>query len=74
MAILASPYYTGHVHSILGQNLNVSRRRRFGHLFFINTIPLGNFRFLAENRGQFLGGTFFHKFVLGSSDNTLSNF
>ena len=36
-AILASTYYTGHVHSILGRNLNVARRRRFGQ-FFRHTI------------------------------------
>ena len=33
LAILASTYYTGPVHSILGQNLNVARRRRFGQFF-----------------------------------------
>ena len=42
--------------------------------FFHHTITLGNFWFLAENRGQFFGGIFFHKSVLGSPDDTLSNF
>ena len=42
-AILLSTYYTGRVHSILGQNLP----RRFGH-----TIPLGIFGFFAENQSQ----------------------
>ena len=32
-AIWLSTYYTGHVHSILGQNLNGARRRRFGQFF-----------------------------------------
>ena len=31
--ILLSTYYTGCVHSILGQNLNGARRRRFGQFF-----------------------------------------
>ena len=31
-AILTATYYTGRVHSILGQNLNVARRR-FGQFF-----------------------------------------
>ena len=46
-AILPSTYYTGRVHSILGQNLNGARRRRFGH-----TIRLGSFGFFAENQSQ----------------------
>ena len=32
-AILASPYYNGCAHSILGQNLNIARHRRFGQFF-----------------------------------------
>ena len=32
-AILPSTYYTGRVHSILIQNFNVARRRRFGQFF-----------------------------------------
>ena len=46
-AILPSTYYTGRVHSILIQNLNGSRRRRFDH-----TIRLGIFGFFAENQSQ----------------------
>ena len=30
---MASTYYTGRVHSILGKNLNAARRRRFGQFF-----------------------------------------
>ena len=30
LAILASTYYTGRVHSILGQNLNIARHPHFG--------------------------------------------
>ena len=42
-AILGSTYYTGCVQLILGQNLNVARRRRFGQIF----------DFLAKIQGQF---------------------
>ena len=42
-------------------------------IFFRHTIPLGNFGFLAENRGQFFLD-FFQKSVLGSPGNTLSKF
>ena len=47
---MPSTYYTGRVHSILGQNLHGARRRRFGH-----TIPVGNFGFFAENHSQDFG-------------------
>ena len=51
-AILPSTYYTGRVHSILGQNLNGARRRRFGQFFrpYLGIFPLGIFGFFAENR------------------------
>ena len=51
-AIWLSTYYTGHVHSILGQNLNGARRRRFGQFFRPYYIPLGIFGFFAENQSQ----------------------
>ena len=50
-AIWLSKYYNGHVHSILGQNLNGARRRHFGQ-FFRPYIPLGIFGFFAENQSQ----------------------
>ena len=55
---MPSTYYTGRVHSILVQNLNGARRRRFGQ-FFRPYYTLRSFRFFAENQSQdFLG--FFH--------------
>ena len=47
-----SKFYTGHVHSILGKNLNVACRRRFSQ-FFSPYYTLRKFLILAENRGQF---------------------
>ena len=53
-AILLSTYYTGRVHSILGQNLKGAHRRSFGQ-FFGHTIALGIFGFFPENRSQDFG-------------------
>ena len=36
LAILASAYYTGRVHSILGQNLNIARHPHFGQFFAVH--------------------------------------
>ena len=70
LAILASAYYTGRVHSILGQNLNIARHPHLVN--FCRACPRScNF---AENRGNFFFEFFFQKSVLGSPDNTLSNF
>ena len=68
-AILASTYYTGRVHSILGQNLSIARSRRFGQFFS----PLGIFDFWPKIEVNIFW-IFFQKSVLGSPDNTLSNF
>ena len=72
-AILASTYYTGCVHSISFPNFNVARRRQFGE-FFSPYYTLRKFVIFGRKSRSILGGFFFQKSVLGSPDNTLSNF
>ena len=72
-AILASTYYTGCVHSILFQNFNVVRRRQFSE-FFLPYYTLRKFVIFGRKSRSIFGGFFFQKSVLGSPDNTLSNF
>ena len=72
-AILASTYYTRCVHLILGQNLNIARRRRFGQIFS-PYYTLKKFLIFGQNSEVNFFWIFFQKSVLGSNDNTLKNF
>ena len=71
--MLASTYYTGCVHSILFQIFNVERRRQFSE-FFSTYYTLRKFVIFWSKIEVHFWGIFFQKSVLGSPDNTLSNF
>ena len=70
---MASTYYTGCVHSILGQNFDVTRRRHFGQ-FFRPYYTLRKFAIFCRKSRSIFFGFFFHKSELGSLDNALSKF
>ena len=71
-AILASTYYTGCVHSILGQTFDVARRRHSA-TFSAILYPQEICDFWPKIRVNFFW-IFFHKSVQGSPDITLGNF
>ena len=71
--MLTSTYYTGCVHSILFQIFNVERRRQFSE-FFSPYYTLRKFVIFWSKIEVNFWGIFFQKSVLGSPDNTLSNF
>ena len=70
---MASTYYTGCVHSILGQNFDVARRRHSAN-FFQPYYTLRKFAIFGRKSRSTFFGFFFHKSVLFSSDITLGNF
>ena len=70
LAILASAYYTGRVHSILGRNLNIARHN---HFWSISAVHVRGHAVLLKIEVIFFN-FFFHKSVLGSPDNILSKF
>ena len=68
LAILASTYYTGRVHSILGRNLNIARHPPFWSIFAMH---VRGHAILLKIEVIFWN---FFSSMLGSPDNTLSNF
>ena len=70
LAILASAYYTGRAHSILGRNFENCPPPPFWSIFAVH---VRGYAILLKIEVIFFK-FFFQKCVLGSPDNTLSNF